>query len=78
MHRHFKLVRLAFGSILSEGLPYCEHLLDIDAEVQKLRQFSFLRRAENSGFVARAIKAATPDGISKIDLLHEVSPTGAV
>jgi hypothetical protein len=65
MHRHLKPEHLAFGLILLEEVPTSEYLLDIDAEVRSSGNSSFLRRVENSGFFAGAIKAATRDGISK-------------
>jgi hypothetical protein len=42
MHWHFPLEHPAFRSFLLEGVATTEYFLDIDAEVQKLRQFFFL------------------------------------
>ncbi|HEY4047660.1 MAG TPA: hypothetical protein VGM27_12420 [Acidobacteriaceae bacterium] len=36
MRRELELKDLAFGSILLQGVSTSQHLLDIDAEVQKL------------------------------------------
>ncbi|MGA9244909.1 MAG: hypothetical protein WBW03_23370, partial [Silvibacterium sp.] len=72
-----KVEQGSFGSILLNRLSICQHMLKINAEVQKLTQL-FMRRIR---FLARPIKAVVQDGfelsarihVSKIRHMHKVT-----